>query len=57
MTEDVVVYHQPNGYEFEQTPGESEGQGSAVCFSAQGHRVGHNDLVAEQQQQRIFQSQ
>ena len=26
-------YHQLNGHEFEQTPGESEGQGSLVCCS------------------------
>ena len=28
-----VWYHQLNGHEFEQTPGESEGQGSLVCCS------------------------
>ena len=26
------------GYEFEQTPGDSEGQGSLVCCSPWGHR-------------------
>ena len=33
-TEDEVVgwHHQLNGHEFEQTPGDSEGQGSLVCF-------------------------
>ena len=32
-TEDemVVWHHQLNGYEFEQTPGEREGQGSLAC--------------------------
>ena len=32
-TEDEMVewHHQLNGHEFEQTPGESEGQGSLVC--------------------------
>ena len=27
-----------NGYEFEQTPGESEEQGSQVCYSPRGHK-------------------
>ena len=32
-TEDEMVgwHHQLNGHEFEQTPGDSEGQGSLVC--------------------------
>ena len=38
------------GHEFEQTPGDSEGQGSLVCSSPWGHRVGHH-LATEQQQQ------
>ena len=37
----------PNGHEFEQTLGDSEGQGSLVCCSSWGHRVGH-DLAMEQ---------
>ena len=34
-TEDEMVgwHHQLNGHEFEQTPGDSEGQGSLVCCS------------------------
>ena len=34
MTEDEMVgwYHQLNGHEFEQTPGDGEGQGSLACF-------------------------
>ena len=40
-----------NGYEFEQTPGESEGQGSLMSCSSWGCRVRHN-LVTEQQQQQ-----
>ena len=33
MTEDEIVgwHHQLNGYEFEQTPENSEGQGSLAC--------------------------
>ena len=34
---------------FEQTPGDSEGQGSLACCSPWGHRVRH-DLATEQQQ-------
>ena len=37
-TEDEVVgwHHWFNGHEFEQTPGDSEGQGSLVCCSPRG---------------------
>ena len=40
MTEDAMVgwHHQLNGHEFEQTPGESERQGSLVCCSPWGHK-------------------
>ena len=33
----VGWHHQLNGHEFEQTPGNSEGQGSLVCYSPWGH--------------------
>ena len=35
MTEDEMVgwYHQVNGYESEQAPGDGEGQGSLECYS------------------------
>ena len=35
MTEDEVVgwHHQPNEHEFEQAPGDSEGQGNLLCCS------------------------
>ena len=35
MTEDEMVgwHHQLNGHEFEQTWGDSEGQGSLACYS------------------------
>ena len=38
-TEDEMVgwHHRLNGHEFEQTPGNSEGQGSLVCCSPWGH--------------------
>ena len=40
MTEDEMVgwHHQLNGHEFEQTPGDSEGQGSLVCCSPWGSK-------------------
>ena len=40
MTEDEMVgwHHQLDGHEFEQTPGDGEGQGSLACFSPQGRK-------------------
>ena len=40
MTEDEMVawHHQLNGHEFEQTPGDGEGQGSLACCSPWGHK-------------------
>ena len=40
MTDDEVVgwHHWLNGHEFEQTLGDSEGQGSLVCCSPRGHK-------------------
>ena len=37
-TEDEMVgwHHQHNGHEFEQTPGNSEGQGSLMCLRLWG---------------------
>ena len=49
MTEDEMVgwHHQLNGHEFEQAPGDSEGQESLACFSPWGsQKVGHH-LAAE----------
>ena len=53
LTEDEMVrwHHWLNGHEFEQTLGDSEGQGSP-CFSPWGCRVRH-DLVTEQQIQFV----
>ena len=49
MTEDEMVgwHHQFNGHEFEQAPGDSEGQKRLVCCSSWGHRVRY-DLATEQ---------
>ena len=40
MTEDTVVggHHQFNGHEFEQTSGDSEGQGSPEYYSPWNHK-------------------
>ena len=34
--------HRLSGHEFEQTPGDSEGQGSLTCQSMGSQRVGHD---------------
>ena len=41
--EDELVgwHHGLNGHEFEQTPGDIEGQGSLACCSSQGHKGSH----------------
>ena len=40
MTEDEMVgwHHWLNGHEFEQIPGDSEGQGILACYSPWGHK-------------------
>ena len=45
MTEDERVgWHcQLNGHEFEQTPRDSEGQGSLICCSPWGHK--ESDMI------------
>ena len=44
MTEDEMVgwHNSLNAHEFEQTPGDSEGQGSLACCSPWYHKVKHN---------------
>ena len=44
MTEDEMVrWHYPlNGHEFEQALGVGDGEGSLVCCSPWGHRVGYD---------------
>ena len=44
MTEDEMVgwHHQLNGHELEQPPVVGDGQGSLMCCSPWGHRVGHD---------------
>ena len=40
MTKDEMVgwHDQLSGHEFNQTPGDNEGQGSLVCYSPWGHK-------------------
>ena len=42
-TEDETVgwHHWLNGHEFEQTPGDGEGQGNLACCSLWGHKESH----------------
>ena len=51
MTEREMVglYHRHNGHEFEQTLGDSEGQGRLVCCSSQGYK--ESDMTEQQQKQ------
>ena len=51
MTEDEMVeWHQwPDGHEFENAPGDSEGQGSLACCSHWGCKKVRHDLATEQQ--------
>ena len=55
MTEDEMVgwHHRLNRYEFEQTPGDIEGQGCLTCYNPRGHKESHN-LVTEQQQSELL---
>ena len=42
-------HHQLKEHEFEQDPGDREGQGSLACCSPWGHKVGHNWATEQQQ--------
>ena len=48
MDEMVGWHHRLNGHEPEQTPGDSEGQGSLACCSPWGHKRARHDLATEQ---------
>ena len=56
VAEDEMIgwYHELNGHSFEQTPGDSDGQGTLSCCSTRGHKdlaMGSHDLATEQQLQ------
>ena len=55
MTEDEMVgwHHWLNGHEFEQAPGNGEGQGSLLCCSPSGSQRVRLDWATEEQQHRI----
>ena len=46
MTEDKMTevgwHHQLDGHEFEQAPGDGDGQGSLACCSPWDHKESHN---------------
>ena len=44
----VGWHHRLNGHEFEQTPGDSEGQGNLACCSLWGRK--ELDMTGQQQQ-------
>ena len=50
-TEDEMVgwHHWLKGHEFEQAPGDGEGQGNLACYSTWGCRVRHDLMTKEQQ--------
>ena len=48
----IRYHHQFNGNEFEQTPGDSESQGSLVCCSSWSCK--ESDTTQQQQQQIAF---
>ena len=52
MTEDEMAgwHHRLNGHEFEQTPGDSEGQESLACCSPWGGKELDTTEQTEQQQ-------
>ena len=40
-------HHRLNGHEFEQAPGVGDGQGSQMCCSPGGRRVGHECMTEQ----------
>ena len=46
----VGWHHCLNGHEFEQTPGDSKGQGSLVCYSPWGHK--ESDMTEQQKKEK-----
>ena len=50
----VGWHHRLNGHDYEQTPGDGEGQKSLACFSLWGHRVGHDWATEQSQNDKII---
>ena len=55
MTDDEIFrqHHQLSGHEFEQTPGDSEGQGGPCMLQSMQLKRVRQDLATEQQQQEF----
>ena len=55
-TEDEMVgwHHRLHGHEFEQTLGDSEGQGSLACCSSWGHKKSNTTWWVNNEQQHII---
>ena len=52
---EMVGWHHPlNGHEFEQTPGDSEGEGSLACCSTQGSKELDVTRLRERTKNRMF---
>ena len=49
----VGWHHRLTGHEFEQTPGDSEGQGILACCSSWGQKESDMTLAPQQQQQML----
>ena len=59
MTEDKMIgwYHRLNGHEFEQAPGDGEGQGNLACCSPRGHKESDTtERLNNNRKTRAFQS-
>ena len=52
MTEDEMIgwHHRLNGHEFEQAPGDGEGQGSLECYSPWGCKK--SDMIEQLSHQK-----
>ena len=48
----IRCHHQLNGHEFEQAPGDGDGQGSLACCSPWGHK--ESDRTEQLHNNRIF---
>ena len=51
----VGCYHQLNGHEFEQTPGDGKGQGSLACCSPWGHKeLDTTELLSNNRKEKLY---
>ena len=52
----VEWYHRLNGHEFEQGPGDGEGQGSLACCNPWGHKESDTIERLNKEQQKLLYS-